>query len=183
MPQAWDKLTELGENQAPQFASQVTYSEQLNVANTAEASYVSISYGAGKGDFVEWEYDAELGKYRRSVSGTPIIDALDGEQVTASNIVIIRAPHIVNRNICETQGETRCLAFSTEIQIWGGGFASIFRDGRQMNGAWERRDRDANGMMFTYFDDSGEPIPLQIGNTWVQIVPYSYIDTVIDVTP
>ncbi len=181
LPQAWDKLTELGQNQAPQFVSQVTFGEQVPLDRSAEADYVSIAYGDGKGDFVEWEYDAELGKYRRSVSGSPIIDALDGEQVTASNIVIIRAPHVIDRNICETQGETRCLAFSTEIQIWGSGFVSVFRDGRQINGSWERPDREANGMMFTYYDEAGEPIPLQLGNTWIQVVPYTYINTPIEV--
>lgn len=183
LTQAWEKLTELGQNQAPQLVSQVTYSEQPPLDRSAAASTISISYGDGKGDFVEWTYDAELGKYRRAVAGAPIIDALDGEQVTASNVVVLRAPHVIDRNICETQGETRCLAFSTEIQIWGGGFVSVFRDGRQINGSWSREDRDANGMMFTYFDEGGEPIPLQIGNTWVQIVPYSYIETPIEVTP
>lgn len=181
LPQAWDKLSELGQNQAPEFVSQVTFSEEPPTDRSAEATYISISYGDGSGDFVEWEYDAELGKYRRTVAGTPIIDALDGEQVTASNIVVLRAPHIIDRNICETQGETRCLAFSTEIQIWGSGFVSVFRDGRQINGSWSREDRDANGMMFTFFDEGGEPIPLQIGNTWIQVVPYSYIDTPIEV--
>ena len=177
---AWDHLDQIGLNQAPEYVTNMTFGSEVPPIS-APASYIRIRYGNGKGTFVEWNYDEASGQYLRTADGTPVIDANDGEQVSVSNVIIIKAPHIINENICETQGETRCLAFSTELQIWGSGFASVFRDGRQINGSWQREDRYANGMMFTFYDDAGNVIPLQIGQTWIQFVPYEYLVTPIDV--
>ena len=182
LAEAWDYMDEIGINQPPNFVSTLTFSDEVP-AQSAPASAIRIRYGNGKGTFVNWDYDEASGQYLRSADGTPVIDANDGEQVAVSNVIVIKAPHVINRNICETQGETRCLAFSTELQIWGGGFASVFRDGRQINGSWQREDRNANGMIFTFYDDAGNPLPLKIGRTWVQFVPYQYITTPVDVTP
>ena len=178
---AWARLDELGENRAPSYVSNMAFNSEAPMEISAPASYVSVWYGAGKGTHVEWNWDAERGQWLRSADGAPVIDANDGEQVAVSNVIVIKAPHVINRNICETQTETQCIAFSTEIQIWGGGFASIFRDGRQVNGSWQRQDRNANGMMFTFFDDAGNPIPLQLGSTWIQLAPYEYIETTVEV--
>lgn len=181
---AWDAMDGRGLNAEPQFVEPMVFSEKTP-KNSAEAGYISIDYGDGAplGTFVEWEYDETIGKYLRTVDGVPMIDENDGEQVAVSNVIILKAPHVVNRNICETQTETQCIAFSTEIQIWGKGFLSVFRDGRQINGEWRREDRYANGMMFTFYDDVGNPIPLQLGNTWIQVAPYEYLPTPIEVAP
>lgn len=179
---AWDYLAAAGQNQRPTFATQMAFSEDVPIS--ADNRYLSINYGGG--DFVEWVYDASIDKYRRWTNGVPVIDALDGEQVTAANVVIIMAPHIIDRNICETQTATECLSFSTEIQIWGGGFAQFFRNGRQVNGAWYRRDRNQAGEMLTFEivggQQDGQVMPLAIGNTWFQVVPYEYVETTIGVS-
>lgn len=182
LAETWDYFDEIGLNQAPDYVTNMTFSDEVP-AVSGPASSIDIRYGNGKGTFVEWDYDADSGQYLRSADGAPIIDANDDEQVSVSNVIVIKAPHLVNRNICETQAEDRCLAFSTELQIWGGGFVSVFRDGRQINGSWQRDDRYANGMMFTFYDDAGNIIPLKPGQSWVQFVPYEYIVTPIDVTP
>lgn len=176
---AWRYLDILGQNQAPKYVSQMTFSEDLPAS--VENRYVSVQYG--QGDLVEWVYDSAIEKYRRWANGNPVVDEIDGLQVTANNVVIIMAPHIIDRNICETQTATECIAFSTEIQIWGGGFAQFFRDGRQVNGEWARPDRDKSGQMFTFQivggEQDGEVMPLSIGNTWFQVVPYDYLPTAI----
>lgn len=181
LAEAWDKLEEVGQNQAPRYVTNMAFDSEIPFATSAPASYVSVWHGANKGSHVEWNWDADRNQWLRTVDGTPAIDANDGEQVAVSNVIVIKAPHVVNRNICETQTETQCIAFSTEIQIWGSGFASIFRDGRQINGSWQREDRSANGMMFTFYDDAGNPVPLQLGQTWIQLAPYQYIETTVEV--
>ncbi|MGB1251685.1 MAG: DUF3048 domain-containing protein [Candidatus Promineifilaceae bacterium] len=178
---AWESLETMGQNQAPNYVSNMVFDSEIPYEISAPASYISILHGAGKGTHVEWDWDAARGKWLRSADGTPVIDANDGEQVAVSNVIVLKSPHVINRNICETQTETQCIAFSTEIQIWGSGFATIFRDGRQMNGSWRREDRNANGMMFTFYDDAGNPIPLQLGNSWIQLAPYEYIETTVEV--
>jgi hypothetical protein len=173
--QAWEKLAEQGENSAPEYVTAMTFGEELP-ANSAPATSLRIDYGPGMD--ATWHYDPASGHWLRWSNGQPVVDALDGEQVAVSNVILVKAPHYINYNICEFQGETRCHAFSTEIQLWGGGFAAIFRDGRQINGSWQRSDRTANGMMLTFQDESGTPIPLKIGRSWVQLLPYDeYIAT------
>lgn len=179
---AWTYLSSQGQNRAPNFTSYMTFSEDIPAS--ANASEISIKYG--QGDLVQWTYDPAIDKYRRTTNGTRITDALDGAQVTASNVVVLYAPHYIDRNICETQGATQCNSFSTEIQIWGGGFAQFFRNGRQINGTWYRPDRATDGQMFTFEIDSGDQagqvMPLAIGNTWFQVVPYDeYLTTTITV--
>ncbi len=180
LSEAWRYLDSIGLNQAPQYVTNMTFSSEVPPIS-APANDIRIRYGNGTGTFVDWHYDQQSGQYLRTADGTKVIDDNDGQQVAVSNVIIIKAPHVINRNICETQGETSCLAFSTELQIWGSGFVSIFRDGRQINGSWQRDDRNANGMMFTFYDDAGNVIPLQIGQSWVQFVPYDYIITPVDV--
>lgn len=182
LPEAWAKLAEIGQNQPPNYVTPIAFSN-VTPANSAPAGVVRLQYG--RGVQIEWRYNPALGEYQRWLDGDVIVDKLDGEQVSVSNVIVIKAPHYINRNICEYQSATQCEAFSTEIQIWGKGFASIFRDGRQINGEWRREDRRANGMPFTFYDEAGNPLPLQIGQSWVQVLPYDeyYIQPVLEVTP
>jgi hypothetical protein len=76
-------------------------------------------------------------------------------------------------SICEHQVGNTCQAFSTEIQIWGQGDAVILRDGQQYDVIWKRENRSD---MLTLWDDDGNQVPLQIGNTWFQVIPYHYTD-------
>ena len=175
--ETWQKLDERGQNTPPQYNTSFVFSSEIPEPS-ALINYISIRYG--KGTFVEWKWDEEIQKYRRWADDEPLLDALTGEQITADNIIIVRAHHFIDRNICEMQTETECLAFSTEIWVWGKGYASIFRNGRQIDGEWRQEDRGKNGSFFNYFYPDGiRPIPLQIGNSWIQVVPYAgdYIDT------
>ncbi len=166
----WTKLTELEQNQAPHFGSQMGFNS-LPPANGDPAGYVSINYAGWT--FVEWRWDAEISQYRRWADEVEFTDANDGQQVTASNVVVIFATHVLDYNICEFQQDDKCLSYSNEIQIWGRGLAEIFRDGQRFVGEWRR---DQRNHMFTFFTNDGQPIPLQIGNTWFQVVPYHYRD-------
>jgi hypothetical protein len=62
-------------------------------------------------------------------------------------------------------------ANSIEIQIWGEGPATIFRDGQRFEGHWQRSDP---GHMLTFTDLEGNPLPLSPGNTWFQLVPLGF---------
>jgi hypothetical protein len=42
------------------------------------------------------------------------------------------------------------------------------RDAQRYEGTWQRVDRDE---MFTFYGPDGQPLPLQIGNTWFQVIP------------
>jgi hypothetical protein len=63
--------------------------------------------------------------------------------------------------------------------LWDEGDVMIFRDGVYYEGNWVRANRED---MLTFTDEAGNPLPLQLGNTWIQIMPYHYSEPV-TVTP
>jgi hypothetical protein len=128
---------------------------------------------------VEWRYDAALGRYRRWSDGEAHADGNTGEQVTAANVIILAPPHVEDAAICEEIRNGTCFALSVQIQIWGSGAATVLRDGRAYDVTWHRRDR---GDMLTFTDRDGAPFPLQIGNSWIQLVP-TWLQNPVTVTP
>ncbi len=173
----WESLDQMGENVPPTFATQMVFASETPAGGTP-ASELSVNYRDWT--IVNWRYDEESGRYFRWADGEAHIDKnYDDVQISAANVVVILAPHQQDFNICEHQTDTGCQAFATESQIWGQGPVLIFRDGEQFTGTWKREQRPD---MFTFYDDQGNPIPLQIGNTWFQVVPLHYTDP-ISVTP
>ncbi len=174
--QFWLSLAEAGLNVAPTFATQMAFGS-IPPAGGEPAGYANINYRDWT--IVEWRYDPETGRYLRWADDEASLDANYGEQISAANVIILYAPHQTDFNICEYQTETGCQAFATESQIWGQGPAVILRDGQQYAATWKREQRPH---MFTFYDAAGNVLPLQIGNTWFQVMPLHYVDPVM-ITP
>ncbi len=170
----WEVLDSKELNSSPEFSTNMTFSEAPPPGGTP-ASEIDIQYLT---ELVEWNYDPESNRYYRWAAGQPILDANYGEQVSAANVVIVTANHVEDANICEQVANGVCVALSIEAQIWGSGPVTIFRDGQRYDGTWERI---SNGDMFTFYDADGEPIPLQIGNSWFQVMPTWYDNPVTSV--
>ena len=171
----WEGLESKGLNHPPTFGSQVAFSSEPP-ANGRPNSGADIDY---KSTYVEWRYDPEIGLYRRDADGGDIIDALDEEQVTAANVVIISPFHAEDGTICEQSKDGVCQALSVEIQLWGKGQGVVLRDGQEYDVIWVREGRND---MLTFTDLDGNPFPLQIGNTWVQIIP-SWLKDPVEIFP
>jgi hypothetical protein len=62
-------------------------------------------------------------------------DAGDSQQLNFKNIVVVGAHHETT-DIVENTGGGR----SIQIQIWGEGPVSIFRNGQRFEGRWRRED-------------------------------------------
>ena len=115
--------------------------------------------------FTEWHYDAALGKYLRWINGSPLIDASDGSQVAASNVIVYFAQHQPTDIVEDSNGAT-----SIRIIINGVGPAWMFRDGKLSRGAWQ-----SDGTSTPFFTtEAGTPYALKPGNTWVEVVPTFY---------
>ena len=118
---------------------------------------------------VEWRYNAEDGFYYRYGDGQPVLDGNTEEQARTANIVILSPPHVIDYSICEqVNAANDCVAFSVEIQLWGSGRGTVLRDGQQYPIIWQRNGRYD---LLTFTDEAGNPFPLKVGNTWVQLVP------------
>lgn len=173
----WQALADRDLDEAPTLTAHLSFTS-LPPEGGEPASAVHVEYRDWT--FVDWEYDAESGRYWRWTDGEEHLDANNGEQISAANVVIVHAVHILDQSICTYAGEDgACAAYPIQIQIWGWGRAQILRDGRVYSAIWRRENRSD---MLTFYDDEDNPIPLQIGNTWFQIVPWHYTDAV-RVTP
>jgi hypothetical protein len=162
--QIWEGLEASDRNHPPNFNTQVAFSSEAP-AGGSPASYASVNY---RSTFVEWSYDSETNRYLRSADYEVMTDALTGEQVSAANVVIMAPFHVEDPTICEQINAGVCVALTVQIQIWGSGQGVLLRDGQIYDVTWHR---DGRNDMLTFTDANGDPFPLQIGNTWVQLVP------------
>jgi len=111
-----------------------------------------------------WQYDSGSGTYLRFVTGEPLMD-FNGGQAAASNVIIYFADHQPTDIVEDSNGAT-----SIRIIINGKGAAWLLRDGKVLTGNWETDGTETP--MFAF--DSGQPMPLKPGNTWVQVVPLEF---------
>jgi hypothetical protein len=110
----------------------------------------------------EWRYNPQDKKYYRwsetdKVDGevVPQTDRLTGEQLSVSNVIVLYANYIRRQ-----QREIY------ELELFGGGKALIFRDGKMENGFWRLPKIDRP---LQFFGEDG-PFQLRPGVTWIGIV-------------
>jgi Protein of unknown function (DUF3048) N-terminal domain/Protein of unknown function (DUF3048) C-terminal domain len=168
----WQALDAKGENRPPNLTAWMTFSNQLP-PNGSPARRVQIAYDTQT--LVEWVYDPANGRYWRWSDGEPTIDANNGVQISAANVILLTAVTTKDKSICLTHSDGICSDWPLEIQIWGEGEAIVLRDGKQYPVTWLRQNRSD---MFTFVDDAGNVVPLQIGNSWFQIIPNYYANPV-----
>ena len=160
----WAAVEAKGLNTAPHFGTYNAFSETPPAGGTP-ATKIDISY---KTEEIEWVYDPAIAQYRRWMDFKEHVDANTEEQVTVSNVIYVTPYHVNDANICEQINNGVCAALSIEIQLWGSGPAVVFRDGQRYDVTWHR---DGRNDQLTFTDAQGDPFPLQIGQSWVQVVP------------
>ncbi len=101
---------------------------------------------------VDWAWNAGTGLYERTQEGKPLMDAGTNSVVTTNNIVVL---------VMEYKNAT-----SPEAQSLGTGEAFVFTLGNYIHGTWTRADRL---LPFTLTDDSGAPIKLTPGRTFIEL--------------
>jgi hypothetical protein len=159
-----DILQERGEDVPPTFQNGMIFSPDPPPGGTP-AKQAEIGFS---GSYVTWWYDSGTGRYYRWNDGERHDDANTDQQINTKNVVLISAQH-VDTWIPET--EVGQGAKSIEIQIWGEGPATLFRDGQRFDGRWHRENPTD---MLTFTDLDGNPLPLGIGNTWFELVPLGF---------
>ncbi|WP_420642400.1 DUF3048 domain-containing protein [Candidatus Leptofilum sp.] len=168
----WQAIAAHDEDRPPQFTAWMTFST-LPPPDGEPAGRVTVAYDTYT--LVEWVYNAADGRYYRWADGEATIDANNEQQISAANVILLTAVHEKDRSICLTHSEGVCSDWPLEIQIWGQGEAIILRDGKQYPVTWLRENRSD---MFTFVNAAGEPVPLQIGNSWFQVLPHYYANPI-----
>jgi hypothetical protein len=118
-----------------------------------------------------WEFDPNRNVYLRygdtqdvgegkAESYAPQIDQLNGEQVTADNVVVLVVPHEF-----KTEYDRADQVF--DIRLWGEGQAYIFHSGNMYLGKWTR---DTMDQPIRLSDPFNNPIGLNKGVTFYEVI-------------
>lgn len=111
-----------------------------------------------------WIYNADTGKYHNWTidestyySYQPLIDQNTGEQLSFSNVIILKAPYT---EIKGTLHNIDLIGNSTGYE------AKVFRDGQAYEIFWKTPQDDKP---IQFVDAQGNPFHLKPGNTWITI--------------
>ena len=165
--QVWARAAADGVNDSPDDLGGMVFSATPPKGGFA-ARRITLTYGP---DVVRWDYDARTGRYARFDDGEPHRDADTGEQVTAANVVLIYARHQEDLSIVESEWQGR-KDYSIHIQLSPLGPATLFRDGRLVQGVWQRQEADE--LLTLWADPDATRLYLKPGNTWFQVVPLDF---------
>ena len=136
-----------------------TYTASLP-SGAKTASTLEIDFSAGTD--VVWKWNPSMGVWDHTYAGVPDTDALNGQPVSTTNIVV----QIVNYTIgpyIESIGGSGDI----QSQTVGTGKGWVLRNGEEIPVIWHRAALDAPT---TFTSLRGQPVGLQPGRTWVEIV-------------
>ncbi|MFW6042237.1 MAG: DUF3048 domain-containing protein, partial [Chloroflexota bacterium] len=157
-------LQERGQDTPPQFQTNMAFLPDVPTggepASSLEIRYVGVN--------AYWQYNPTTARYHRSTDGQAHVDANTGQQLSFKNVIVLAAHHEDTTILEDMVGGGH---YSIEIQVWGEGPVSIFRDGQRFEGRWRRENPND---MLTFYDLEGNILPLAPGNSFFQLVPLGF---------
>ncbi len=161
-------LNERGEDIPPTFQNGMAFHPDLP-PNGTPANTIEIAYRATN---AFWQYEAGTGRYKRWSDGVAHTDANTGVQLNFQNIIVLGAHHQDTDIVEDSFGSP-----SIQIQVWGEGPVSIFRNGQRFEGVWRRENPEE---MLTFYDLEGNLLSLSPGNSFFQLVPLGFTDLFVE---
>ena len=125
-------------------------------AGGAAAEHVTLKFSPYKTGL--FDYDAEKGVYTVSQFGKAYTDGVNGEQVTAANVLVLETAISVIPG--DTEGRLN-------VTMTGSGKGTFFCGGKAVEIKWSKADRNSP---FTYSLTDGTPLVLQQGVSYVCII-------------
>jgi Protein of unknown function (DUF3048) N-terminal domain/Protein of unknown function (DUF3048) C-terminal domain len=138
-----------------------TYSNTVPPGSPVSSINVDFS---GTSD-VTWKYDPTLSAFQRFYNGTTPDVLADGVQNTAANVIVQYVSISYGPWVENSEG---ALEVQADLYPNASGNAEIFRGGVAIAGTWSRATLASPTKFVTA---AGTPIPLQPGQTWVELVP------------
>jgi DUF3048 family protein len=135
-----------------------TYSDETP-AGAARVTKVHVPFSSSSDVF--WKWSKSKKKWLRFHGTVPHVSS-DGSQFSAKN-VIVQVVQIKMTDIIDANGVR-----SPRVISVGTGKAYVFRNGRVIEGTWERHSASD---ITKFVDASGDEIPLTPGNTWIELLP------------
>jgi hypothetical protein len=114
---------------------------------------------------VTWKYVPAISAFTRFYNGNVPDMLADGVQNTAANVIVQYVQISYGPWAENSEGG---LEVQADLYPNASGAAEVFRGGVEIAGTWHR---GALGSPTQFVTTSGAPIPLQPGQTWVELVP------------
>jgi len=136
------------------FLNSPSYQSEPGLNQKITIDFSSPSYK------VSYEYNPTTNNYLRFLAGYPHKDALTGNQLAPTNLII--------QSVERHPGLTRINEDSWTFETIGEGKAKIFYGGQEIEATWKKPDLKARTK---FYDSSGEEIKFLPGQFWYEIVP------------
>lgn len=124
-----------------------------------DSNTVTLSIGYSAPYNINYIYNNETNSYLRWRGGMPEYDELDGRQVEAKVIIVMR-----------TNSRQLDIDYN-DVDVTGEGDAVIFQNGVYIVGLWEKSASRLDSKLI-FKNDEGNEIEFVAGNMWIEIVDY-----------
>jgi hypothetical protein len=138
-----------------------TYSTKTPKGTPVSAVTIDFS---GTSD-VTWKYNPATSDFLRYYNGTSPDMLSDGVQNSAANVIVQYVQISYGPWLENSEGG---LEVQADLYPNASGVADVFRGGTEITGTWSR---SSLGSPTRFLSASGAQIPLQPGQTWVELVP------------
>lgn len=145
-----------------------SFKDDAPVSQRGSSQTVHVEFWSGYGEyFVDWAYDSKSNRYTRSHGASSHVDRNNNEQLSAKNIVVLFMQESSANDGYENNIH---LLYKTR----GTGKAAVFLDGKRINGTWRKEEKAARTLLF---DENNQPLKLNRGTLWFEIVPTTGVVT------
>ena len=121
----------------------------------ADATEITVNYADGADN--TFVYDPETKLYTRYVRGQELVDDNNGQVFTCANILVQKVPF----NLYPNEDER------LQIDMYAGGEAVMFTQGKVVEGTWERKDKDSPTI---FRDKDGNEFKMTPGVTAIELI-------------
>lgn len=153
-------ITQLGYASKPAKAFPFKYNDTMAIPSEGRAAEnIFIKFSKSGNSTCGYLYDKETGLYLRSRLGEPQMERNTGKQVAVRNVII---QEMASEPIAgDKYGRIN-------IKDIGSGDGWFLTGGKAVKITWAKSKRDAQT---SYTDESGDPVALNRGQTWIEVVP------------
>jgi hypothetical protein len=135
------------------FTFAPTVDQTTAVLEGTPVEHLRIDYPSAR---AEWEPTADGTRWQRIQDGQPHTDIVDGQQITAKNVVVLQVK--IDRKY----------GYVPKTVMVDSGKAWVFTGANYIEGTWSKASQTAPIVLTTA---SGDTIALARGNTWIELMP------------
>lgn len=147
------QLKKYSMTESPPAFSFLTEEESKNITGDTATSAL-ITYSSNKMFDCMYQYDSELGRYKRFSGGEQTVDLETKEPILLDNIFIVEAVH----QVIDSGGHRK-------INLQSGGKGYLLQKGKANQVEW----KNVNNRIVPFKD--GKEVPFVQGKTWVNVIP------------